>query len=336
MVSFVKEGLRDLSISRTTFEWGISVPTKDGSKSDHIMYVWVDALSNYISALGALDSEQNKMFWPATCHLIGKDILRFHAVYWPCMLMSAGLPLPKSILAHGWWTVRGEKISKSLPATRVDPNQIANDIGADALRYFLLREVPLGLDGDFSYEQLISRYNSELANDLGNLLGRATAMTSKYCDGKMPAFDTKLASEGEHNILAKSLAEAVVNATAEFDNYAPSRALEAIWALVRDGNRYVDACQPWKLAKDETRKDELAHVLRSVFEALACAAKLMAPVMPTKATSCYRGWAWPPMPRPGSHKRGRRRTSSARCWPVLAPSKKAVCFRASKKTARPT
>jgi methionyl-tRNA synthetase len=279
VVSFLKSGLRDLSISRTTFNWGIEVP----GAPEHVMYVWIDALSNYISALGPLDGELNRRFWPVTCHLIGKDILRFHAVYWPCMLMSAGLPLPRCVFAHGWWTVKGKKIAKSMPATRVDPNQLAADIGADALRYFLLREVPLGLDGDFSYESLIGRYNSELANDLGNLLNRATAMTAKYFDGEIPDYSSELAAAGPHAELAAAASAAVSAAAAAYEDFAPSRALEEIWALVRQANRYVDSCQPWQLAKQAERRGELGHVMRATLEALACAARMVAPVMPRKA-----------------------------------------------------
>jgi methionyl-tRNA synthetase len=192
VVSFVKSGLRDLSVSRTTFQWGIPVPGDPA----HVIYVWIDALTNYYSALAETESgeDRRKRHWRSDdgnqiVHLIGKDILKFHAVYWPCMLMSAGLPLPTTILSHGWWTVRGEKISKSMPATRVDPNQLAADLGADALRYFVLREVPLGLDGDFSYEALLTRYNSDLANDLGNLVARSLTMATKLTDGKVPAVD---------------------------------------------------------------------------------------------------------------------------------------------------
>src|SRR5262249_53674754 len=163
VLSFVRSGLRDLSVSRTSFSWGIPVP----GAPEHVIYVWLDALANYITALGGPGAPLYEELWPHAVHLIGKDIVRFHAVYWPTFLMSAGLPLPRTVLTTGWWTVRGEKISKSMPATRIDPNVLAADIGPDALRYFLLREIPLGADGDFSYEALIGRINSDLANDLG-------------------------------------------------------------------------------------------------------------------------------------------------------------------------
>ena len=183
IVSFVKEGLRDLSVSRTTFNWGIPVPGNE----KHIIYVWFDALSNYITALGYPDRSGNfGTFWPVDVHLIGKDILRFHAVYWPTFLMAAGLPLPKKVFAHGWWTVEGQKMSKSLQNV-VEPNMLIDRYGVDAVRYFLLREVPFGLDGDFSQSALVNRINSDLANDLGNLLNRSTAMINKYFGGELPA-----------------------------------------------------------------------------------------------------------------------------------------------------
>ena len=184
IVNFVKEGLRDLSISRTTFSWGIPVPGNE----KHVVYVWFDALTNYITALGYPDDPEGNYakFWPVDVHVIGKDILRFHTVYWPTFLLAAGLPLPKKVFAHGWWTVEGQKMSKSL-ANVVEPNMLVDKYGVDAIRYFLLREVPFGLDGDFSHSALVHRINSDLANDLGNLVCRSTAMLAKYFDGVLPA-----------------------------------------------------------------------------------------------------------------------------------------------------
>jgi len=278
VVSFVKSGLRDLSVSRTTFKWGIPVPGDE----EHVIYVWIDALTNYMSALGAIDGDLHRRHWPATCHLIGKDILKFHAVYWPCMLLSAGLPLPETVFTHGWWTVRGEKISKSMPATRVDPNRLGEDIGVDALRYYLLREVPLGLDGDFSYEALIGRYNAELANDLGNLVSRSLTVAQKFCAGAVPP---RSAGRGEqsHGELEQVAREVIQDAHDNYAAYAPSRALEAIWRLVREGNRYINNTEPWKLAKDPARRDELDHIIRTALEVLVCVARMVAPVMPKTA-----------------------------------------------------
>jgi methionyl-tRNA synthetase len=275
VVSFIKSGLRDLSVSRTSFTWGIPVP--DDEK--HVIYVWIDALSNYVSALGEVGGERYRRFWPGR-HLIGKDILRFHAVYWPCMLMSAGLPLPRQVFTHGWWTVRGEKISKSMPATRVDPNRIAADIGADALRYFLLREIPLGNDGDFSYEALIGRYNSDLANDLGNLFGRCTTMAIKFTEGLVPAQHPEMSARGAHADLARVAAESIRQAREYMLAIAPARAIEAIWRLVREANRYVDGCQPWTLSRNPSQRVELEHCLHTMLEATHCVARMVAPVMP--------------------------------------------------------
>jgi methionyl-tRNA synthetase len=278
VVSFVKSGLRDLSVSRTTFKWGIPVPGDE----EHVIYVWIDALTNYMSALGPIGGELHRRFWPAS-HLIGKDILKFHAVYWPCMLLSADLPLPKTVFTHGWWTVRGEKISKSMPATRVDPNQLGDDIGVDALRYYLLREIPLGADGDFAYEALIGRYNAELANDLGNLVSRSLTVAAKFCAGAVPPAHGGLATEGRHGEIAAVAREVIAEAEAQLHAFAPSRALEAIWRLVREANRYVNDTQPWVLAKDPARREELDHSVRTALEALCCAARMVAPIMPTTA-----------------------------------------------------
>jgi methionyl-tRNA synthetase len=293
VVSFVKSGLRDLSVSRTTFQWGIPVPDDPA----HIIYVWIDALTNYYSALSEAGGEDLRpAFWNAdrggeVVHLIGKDILKFHAVYWPCMLLSAGLPLPSTILCHGWWTVRGEKISKSMPATRVDPNQLAADLGADVLRYFVLREVPLGLDGDFTYEALIGRYNAELANDLGNLVSRCLTMTQKFAAGAVPSA-AGVADFDQATRLRDIAAGAIDAAERAYAEYAPSRALEVTWKLVRETNGFVEAMQPWKLAReaasDPAAAGRLALTVRSFLEAIAVAARLCAPVMPGKSREILR------------------------------------------------
>jgi methionyl-tRNA synthetase len=292
IVSFLKGGLRDLSVSRTSFAWGIPVPEPDPEGLSHVIYVWMDALTNYLSDLcpadGTIGGPLVQRYWPRAIHVIGKDILRFHAVYWPAFLMAAKLPLPACIFAHGWWTVRGEKISKSLPATRIDPVKLADalavgplgrPIGIDAMRYYLLREVPLGLDGDFTFESLFGRFNAELANDLGNLVNRSLALMAK--SSLHPAHGRSFAELPQHAALAQAAATAIAAATAEYEALAPSRALEAIWKLVREANRYVDVTQPWALAKDASKSFELAHVFANLANAIGVIGGLVTPVLPT-------------------------------------------------------
>ena len=297
VLSFVRGGLNDVSVSRTSFSWGIPVPD-DARYPDesgrHVMYVWFDALTNYLSALGdpfALPAPADVItYWPEAVHIIGKDILRFHAVYWPAFLMAAGLPLPKTVLCHGWWTIGGRKISKSIPATRVSATALAADLvparvdlGTDALRYFLLRETPLGNDGDLIYENLIERTNADLANDLGNLINRALTMLGKFGAGGNGKRDAELAATGPHAALEKAAIEAVHHARAGFAAMTPSKALEAIWRLVREGNRYVDATQPWTLAKDKAQRPVLEHVLHSLASVLWWTRLVIAPVLPAAA-----------------------------------------------------
>ncbi|MGE5184189.1 MAG: methionine--tRNA ligase [Acidobacteriota bacterium] len=292
IVSFLKGGLKDLSVSRTSFQWGIPVPEPDPEGLKHVVYVWMDALTNYLSdlcpATGKIGGPEVARYFPHAIHVIGKDILRFHAVYWPAFLMAAKLPLPRTIFAHGWWTVRGEKISKSMPATRIDPVKLADalavgplgrPIGIDAMRYYLLREVPLGLDGDFTFESLFGRFNAELANDLGNLVNRALTLMAK--SPLQPARDPYLADTGLHATLERVAGEAIAGARDAFDALAPSRALEAIWKLVREGNRYVDQTQPWVLARDPAKAPELAHVFHNLANAIAIIGGLVTPVLPT-------------------------------------------------------
>jgi methionyl-tRNA synthetase len=292
IVSFLRSGLKDLSVSRTSFAWGIPVPEADDQGDSHVIYVWMDALTNYLSDLcpasGEIGGPDVTKYWSEAIHVIGKDILRFHAVYWPAFLLAAKLPLPKCIFAHGWWTVRGEKISKSMPATRIDPLKLADalavgplgrPIGIDAMRYYLLREVPLGLDGDFTFESLFGRFNAELANDLGNLVNRSLSLMAKST--LVPARTESFDDVAHHAALANTARDAIANATAEYENIAPSRALEAVWKLVREANRYVDTCQPWTLAKDPAKSLELAHVYANLANALGVIGGLVAPVLPT-------------------------------------------------------
>ena len=275
VVRFVEGGLQDLSISRTTFRWGVPAPDADG----HILYVWLDALTNYMTAAGYpdLESESYKKFWPADLHMVGKDILRFHAVYWPAFLMAAGLQPPRRVFAHGWWTNEGQKISKSL-GNVIDPFALVEEFGLDAVRYFLLREVPFGQDGDFSRAAMIARINGDLANDIGNLAQRVLSMIGKNCGGAAPtpgAFTTE-----DETMLAAS-ADLLPNLRKLLNDQAFHRALEAIWAVVADANRYVDAQAPWTLKK--TDPDRMATVLYVLAETIRRLAILIQPFTPGAA-----------------------------------------------------
>ncbi len=275
VLSFVKGGLRDLSISRTSFKWGVPVP----GDSAHIMYVWLDALTNYITAVGYPDTDSDtfRQFWPADLHMVGKDILRFHAVYWPAFLMAAGLEPPRRVFAHGWWTNEGEKISKSL-GNIIDPIQLVNTYGLDQTRYFLMREVPFGNDGDFSHAAMVSRINSDLANDFGNLVQRVLSMVGKNCGGAVPEHgpfddaDQRLL-EAAHGMLER--------VRAELDGQAIHRALDLLWGLIGDANRYVDEMAPWALRKtDPARMGTVLYVLAETIRHLAI---MTQPLMPDTA-----------------------------------------------------
>lgn len=271
VISFVKGGLQDLSISRTSFAWGIDVPEGDG----HVMYVWLDALTNYISALGYPD--ENGLYaehWPASVHVVGKDILRFHAVYWPAFLMAAGLEPPKRVFAHGWWTNEGQKISKSL-GNVIDPLSLIDEFGLDAVRYFLLREVPFGNDGDFSRRAMIGRMNADLANDIGNLNQRVLSMIFKNCDGALPE---PALFQAEDIALLEQAYELRSRCRAACDDQLLHKMLEHIWHVIGEANRYVDAMAPWALRKtDKVRMNTVLYVLAEVNRHIAI---LTQPVMP--------------------------------------------------------
>jgi methionyl-tRNA synthetase len=276
VISFVRGGLQDLSISRTTFDWGIPVP----GNPKHIMYVWVDALTNYLTGVGFPDVESAsyKRYWPADVHIIGKDIVRFHAVYWPAFLMSAGIALPKRIFGHGFLYYRGEKMSKSV-GNVVDPFVLVGDYGADALRYFLLREVPFGQDGNYSRDAIVQRINADLANDLGNLAQRSLSMIAKNCDGVLPAHGVLTPADKTILAAADGCLEKVEQA---IDAFAIHRAVEAIWAVVADANRYFAAEQPW--AHRKTDPARMGTILYVTAEVLRQVGILVQPIMPESAS----------------------------------------------------
>jgi methionyl-tRNA synthetase len=279
VISFVSGGLRDLSISRTSFDWGVQVP----DHPDHVMYVWVDALTNYLTGAGFPDtgSELFRRYWPADLHMIGKDIIRFHAVYWPAFLMSAGIELPRRVFAHGFLHNRGEKMSKSVGNT-IDPMALVEEFGVDQLRYFLLREVPFGQDGNYSEDAIITRINTDLANELGNLAQRSLSMVAKNLGGVVPEPGDFTAADTELLKTADGLLERV---RASFDGQAMHLALEAIWLMLGEANKYFSAQQPWVLRKSESEADQARFraVLYTTCEAVRIAALLVQPVMPESA-----------------------------------------------------
>lgn len=276
VISFIRNGLEDLSVSRTSFSWGVPVPGDDR----HIMYVWLDALTNYITATGFPDQEGElyRTFWPADLHMVGKDILRFHAVYWPALLMAAGIAPPKRVFAHGWWTNEGEKISKSL-GNAIDPVAVTRTYGLDQVRYFLLREVPFGNDGDFSRRAMVKRINGELANDLGNLAQRVLSMIARNCGGAVPDPAGRTSSDDE--VLLGQAYGMLEKVRGQLDDQAFHEALEEVWRVVRTANGYVDVQAPWKLGKTDPAR--MATVLWTLAETIRLLALILQPFMPTSA-----------------------------------------------------
>ncbi|GAA1144521.1 methionyl-tRNA synthetase [Kitasatospora gansuensis] len=283
VLRFVEQDLKDLSISRSTFNWGVPLPWDE----KHVLYVWVDALQNYITAAGyGADPERFAELWPASVHLVGKDILRFHAVIWPAMLMAAGLPLPKRVVANGWLMVGGEKMSKS-NLTGISPQQLTSHFGVDAYRYYFLRAIPFGTDGSFSWEDFSARYTSELANDFGNLASRVAAMVGKYYEGSLPAATAAGAAE-------QAVADGLVTATQVADRKIGEEldfagGIAAVFEFIKQVNGYLTEQEPWKVAKDTSEEGQarLATILYTAAEALRATAVLLNPLMPATAEKLW-------------------------------------------------
>lgn len=269
VLRFIESGLKDLSISRRTLKWGVPVP----GDANHVMYVWLDALTNYLSAIG-YPNDSYQEFWPYAVHLVGKDILRFHSVYWPAFLMAAGIEPPKTVFAHGWWTVEGEKMSKSI-GNVIDPYTIVDEYGADALRYFVLRDLSFGQDGDFSKTSFINRLNTDLANAYGNLCQRVLSFIYKNAEAKIPT-PSEFTSEDQTLLnMPKDLLETLRN---HIDNFQPHRYCETVWQIIAESNRYVDSQKPWDLKKTDTNR--MATVLYVLSEVIRQVAILTQPILP--------------------------------------------------------
>lgn len=279
----VRLGLDDLSISRVSFDWGIPLPWD----SKHVIYVWVDALQNYITAVGYGENKDRfDKVWPADVHLVGKDILWFHSVIWPAMLMANDLPLPKTVFAHGFLQVGGEKMSKS-SLTGISPHELIETFGVDGYRYYFMREISFGQDGEFSWESMVARYNSDLANDYGNLASRVLNMISRYLDGSIPAAPTADETTDADRELLRVFEESLAAMERAVDDVAPHEAMKAAWAFVRKANAYVEEVTPWALAKDPEQRRRLEVVLYRLADSLRLLALLTAPIMPRSADEMW-------------------------------------------------
>ncbi len=281
VLSFVMGGLKDISISRTSFSWGIPVP--DSKK--HIFYVWFDALLGYVSGVGySTDEKSFRQYWPAKVQLMGKDILRFHAVYWPAFLMAAGMDPPEQLLVHGWWTINGKKMSKS-DGNFIPIDRLIDALPTDYTRYFLLREISLGSDGDFSYDGLVTKVNSDLANDLGNLASRVLKMIDNYFDGEIPESSGLESSDKQVVQFSK---ETIKLYQEHFDGLRINRALDHVWELISLSNKYLVANEPWAISKDSSKRDRLGTILYNAAEALRITAVLLAPIIPDGTASIFK------------------------------------------------
>ncbi|WP_067841305.1 methionine--tRNA ligase [Amphibacillus sediminis] len=329
--NFIKPGLEDLAVSRTTFDWGIKVP----GDPKHVIYVWIDALSNYITALGygSEDDTAYQKYWPANVHLVGKEIVRFHTIYWPIMLMALDLPLPKKVFAHGWILMKDGKMSKS-KGNVVDPVSLIDRYGLDALRYYLLREVPFGADGVFTPEGFVERVNYDLANDLGNLLNRTVAMIDQYFDGEIADF---IAGENEYDQQLEQLAiDTVTQVEAAMEEMEFSVALASIWQYVSRTNKYIDETQPWVLAKDPANKERLGNVLAHLTDALRRIAILLRPFLTQTPNAIFAqlgivdeaAKSWASLVRTDMIKAGTRVTKSEPLFPRLDVTEETAAIKA--------